>query len=84
MNNIFDSIDEKKLAQAISIVKEIIGPTEAARLEKSFSEQKGKQLASGLSQNDIATVKTFIDNPELLRKVLSTPQGKQIIRKFAK
>lgn len=84
MNNIFDSIDEKKLAKAIELVKEMIGPTEAAKLEKSFSEQKGNQLASNFSQKDMAMVKTFIENPELLRKVLSTPQGKQSIRNITK
>ena len=84
MNNIFDSIDEKKLSQAISLVKEMIGPTEAAKLEKSFSEQKGKQLAAGLNSKDLAMVKTFIENPELLRKVLSTPQGKQAIHNITK
>ena len=84
MNNIFDSIDEKKLSQAISLVKEMIGPTEAAKLEKNLSEQKGQLLAAGLNSKDLAMVKTFIENPELLRKVLSTPQGKQAIRNITK
>ena len=84
MNNIFNSIDEKKLQQAINMVKEMIGPAEAAKLEKSFSEQKGVKLPSNLSASDLAMVKTVIENPELLRKVLSTPQGKQVIRNITK
>ncbi len=84
LNNIFNSIDEKKLKRAIELVKEMIGPAEAAKLERSFNEQKGAQIASTLSANDLAMVKTVIENPELLRKVLSTPQGKHAVSKIIK
>lgn len=84
LNNIFNSIDEKKLKRAIELVKEMIGPAEAAKLERSFNEQKGAQIASTLSANDLAMVKTVIENPELLKKILSTPQGKQAVSKIIK
>jgi len=84
MNNYFDSIDKNKLNDAINAVKEIIGKEEAERLEKAFAQNNGNQFISGLSSDKLAAVKSIIENPALLRKILSTPQGREAITKITK
>ncbi len=84
MNNILNSIDAEKLSLAIKTVKDMIGAEEAAKLEKSFAGSHASRLTEGLSDAELLMVKNVIENPELLRKILSTAKGKEAIGKIIK
>lgn len=80
MSNDFSGIDEAKLQQAVFVLKEILGDKEAAKIEKMFGNKEAPNLK--LSENDLLLVKTVIEKPELLKKMLSTPQAREGFIKF--
>ena len=83
MSNFFDSIDPKKIQEAINVIGECIGPKEAEDMRKMFSGgSNGPEIPPDVSPIQLALIKNIIENPDMLRKVLSSPQGKAIIKQL--
>ena len=84
MNDILGSIDQSKLDSAIALIKNALGKEEAERLEKAFAERNSgvDPLISKYSASELAAVKTIIENPQLLKQILSTPKGREAVSKI--
>lgn len=80
MNNV---PDQEKLRRAIDIIKQALGPQEAARIEQKLATDSGSfGLSPTLSKKDLSIVLPVLDNPEILRRILSSPQGREGLKKI--
>lgn len=83
MADFFDSIDKSRLAEAITLVRQCVGEKEAERLEQSLGEGGNSlKLPPNFGASELALVKSVVENPELLRRLLLSPQGKNLIRQI--
>ena len=84
MNDILGSIDQSKLDAAIALIKNALGKEEAERLEKAFAERNtgAEPLISRYSASELSAVKTVIENPQILKQILSTPKGREAVSKI--
>lgn len=79
MNDIH-GIDEAKMQQAIEMMKQVMGPAEAAKIEKAFSTKGEAKL--NLTEKELKTVKTVIENPEMLKTILSSRKAREILSTY--
>lgn len=81
--NDFAGIDENKLKAAVKILKETLGREEAEKMER-LMESKGGFEGHTFSEKEMKMIKTVIENPEMLRMILSTKQAREGLGKFLK
>ena len=79
MDNIY-GIDETKLEKAVEMLTQVMGKEEAAKIKKLTESDKNIKL--NLTEKEIKTVKTVIENPEMLRTILSSRQAREVLVKF--
>lgn len=79
MNEI-NGIDEVKLQKAIETLKQVLGPAEAAKIEKLFESKSPSNIK--LSEKEMKMVKTVIENPDMLKTILSSRQAREGLSKY--
>ncbi len=79
MNDTY-GIDEAKLEKAIEMLTQVMGPQEAEKIKKLTETNKNMKL--NLSEKEMKTVKTVIENPEMLRTILSSRQAREVLSKY--
>jgi len=80
-----DMPNDAAVQRAVAAAKGALSPEDAAKLER-FSRNKDslRGLTSNLSQRDWAQITKVINDPVLLKRVLSSPQGKNMLHDFLK
>lgn len=79
MNN---NIDPKKIAALLNIVSKKIGvPSE--KLKKELEEGKFDSALSAMSPNDAAKFQQAVNNPQIVEKMMSSPQAKALYEKLS-
>ena len=79
MNN---SIDPKKIASLLNVVSQKIGvPSE--KLKKELEEGKFDSALSAMSPNDAAKFQQAVNNPQIVEKMMSSPQAKALYEKLS-
>ncbi len=79
MSDIY-GIDEKKLQNAVEMMKKVMGPKEAEKIEKIFDSKGDAKL--DLTEKELKTVKTVIENPEMLQTILSSRKAREILSSY--
>ncbi len=79
MNGIY-GIDEEKLEKAIEMLTQVMGSEEAAKIKKLT--ESNKNINFNLSDKEMKTVKTVIENPEMLRTILSSRQAREVLSRY--
>ena len=79
MNGIY-GIDEAKLEKAIEMLTQVMGEEEAAKIKKLT--ESNKNINFNLSEKEMKTVKTVIENPEMLRTILSSRQAREVLSRY--
>jgi len=75
-------IDEKKLEKAIEMLQQVMGKEEAEKI-KNLADSN-KNLKMNLSEKEMKTVKTVIENPEMLRTILSSRKTREVLANYLK
>ena len=79
MNN---NIDPKKIAALLNVVSKKIGvPSE--KLKKELEEGKFDSALSAMSPNDAAKFQQAVNNPQIVGKMMSSPQAKALYEKLS-
>ncbi|WP_294750353.1 hypothetical protein [uncultured Ruminococcus sp.] len=79
MNN---NIDPKKIAALLNVVSKKIGvPSE--KLKKELEEGKFDSALSAMSPNDAAKFQQAVNNPQIVEKMMSSPQAKALYEKLS-
>ena len=79
MNN---NIDPKKIASLLNVVSKKIGvPSE--KLKKELEEGKFDSALSAMSPNDAAKFQQDVNNPQIVEKMMSSPQAKALYEKLS-
>lgn len=73
------------VARAVAAAKSALSAEDAAKIERlSRNKASLQSLTGGLSPKDWAAVQKVMSDPDLLRKVLSSSQGKNALHEFLK
>ncbi len=76
------NIDPNKLSGLLSVVSRKIGvPPE--QLRRELQEGKFDSALSAMDQNDAAKFRQAVSNPQLVEKLMSTPQAKALYKKLS-
>ncbi len=79
MNN---NIDPKKIVALLNVVSKKIGvPSE--KLKKELEEGKFDSALSAMSPNDAAKFQQAVNNPQIVEKMMSSPQAKALYEKLS-
>lgn len=79
MNNNY-GIDEAKLEKAIEMLQQVMGAKEAEKIRNLADSSKN--LKMNLSEKEMKTVKTVIENPEMLRTILSSRKTREVLSNY--
>ncbi len=80
-----DFPNDAAVSRAVSAARGVLSPAEAAKLERLARNKSSlKNLTSGLSERDWNNIMRVMNNPELLRQVLSSPKGKSMLQDLLK
>ena len=77
--NGLNGIDETKLQNAVEMMKQILGKDQAAKIEKLFENKTPGNL--NLSEKELKAVKTIIENPDMLKTILSSRKAREVLMK---
>ena len=75
-------IDEKKLEKAIEMLQQVMGAEEAEKIKNLAASNKNLKI--NLSEKEMKTVKTVIENPEMLRTILSSRKTREVLANYLK
>ena len=77
--------NDASISRAVAAARGNLPAEDVAKLERlARSKESLKGLTSGMSERDWAAVMKVINDPELLRRVMSSPQGKSVLHDFLK
>jgi len=82
MSNNFEGIDKDKLKNASSIISDSISGSGDKINALLNDENKLNELAAKMKPSDMDTIKKLLDNPEMLKMVLSSDKAKENFKKF--
>lgn len=72
----------EKLKAAAEVIKNALGP-KAKGLEALLSDDKAlKELTKKMSPNDLSKLGKLLDNPEMLKMMLSSDKAKEGLKKM--
>lgn len=78
-----DFPNDASVSRAVAAARGVLSAEDAAKLERlARNKDSLKGLTSKLSERDWANVMRVINDPELLKKVLSSPHGKNMLHDF--
>lgn len=73
--------NEETIRRAVDAARSYLSPEDAAKIEKLAQNKEAvSALTSGLSQRDWARVMKVLNDPDLLRKVLTSSRGQAGLR----
>lgn len=77
--------NDAAVSRAVSAARNYLSAEDAAKIEKIAKNKEALQgLTSSLSNRDWANVMRVVNDPDLLRKILSSPQGKSVLHDLLK
>ncbi len=77
--------NDAAVARAVAAARGSLSAEDAAKLERlARNKDSMKGLTSKLSERDWANVMRVINDPDLLKRVLSSSQGKNMLHEFLK
>jgi len=80
--SVFD-MNKEILNEAVNIVKGSMGANAELRLKALLNDPtQVENFFSSLSEKDISTVNAVIKNPQLLKKILSSPKTNQALNEL--
>ncbi len=78
-----DLPNDASVARAVAAARGALSAEDAAKLERlARNKDSLKGLTSKLSERDWANVMRVINDPDLFKKVLSSPHGKNMLHDF--
>ena len=83
-DDILTNIDGEKLQKAAAAVKSTLGNDSGIVDELLSNKEKIAELTSRLSDKEKNMLESLLSNPEMITKMLNTPQGRQALEKFLK
>lgn len=73
------------IARAVEAARRNLSPEDAAKIERlSRSRESLNGLTASMSPGEWATVNRVLNDPDLLRRVLGSSQGKNALHEFLK
>ena len=73
----------EQMRKAVSAARTYLPAADAAKIERLSSDPAAlRQLTAGLSSRDWANVMKVLNDPELLRRVLTSPRGQAGLREI--
>ncbi len=80
-----DFPNDAAVSRAVAAAKGALSAEDAAKLERlARNKDSLKGLTSKLSERDWANVMRIINDPDLMKRVLSSSQGKHMLHDFLK
>lgn len=80
-----DFPNDAAVSRAVAAAKGALSAEDAAKLERlARNKDSLKGLTSKLSERDWANIMRIINDPDLLKRVLSSTQGKHMLHDFLK
>ena len=80
-----DFPNDTAVSRAVAAAKGALSAEDAAKLERlARNKDSLKGLTSKLSERDWANIMRIINDPDLLKRVLSSSQGKHMLHDFLK
>lgn len=80
-----DFPNDAAVSRAVAAAKGALSAEDAAKLERlARNKDSLKGLTSKLSERDWANIMRIINDPDLLKRVLSSTQGKHLLHDFLK
>lgn len=77
-----NNIDPAKLSGLLGVVSRKIG-VPAEQLRRELEEGKFDSAISAMNKNDAAKFRQVVSNPQLIEKLMSTPQAKALYEKLS-
>ncbi len=78
-----DFPNDAAVSRAVAAAKGVLSPEDAAKLEAiARNKESLRGLTSRLSDRDWANVMKIINDPDLLKKALSSPHGRNLLHEF--
>ncbi len=77
-----NSIDPKSLKGLLEVVSKKIGVS-PEKLKSELEAGKFDSALAGMNKNDAAKFQQAVKNPELVEKLMSTPQAKALYKKIS-
>lgn len=79
MNN----FDEQAVKNAVNTAHQVFSAEDCAKIEKLLSDKNATQaILSKLSEKDLNSVATVMNDPNLLKKVLSSPKASESLKRI--
>ena len=80
-----DFPNDAALRRAVSAVRSALSPEEAEKVERlARNKESLNGLTANLSDRDWAQITKVVNDPVLLKRILSSSQGKNVLRDFLK
>lgn len=80
-----DFPNDAAVSRAVAAAKGALSAEDAAKLERiARNKESLKGMTSKLSERDWANIMRIINDPDLLKRVLSSSQGKHMLHDFLK
>ena len=76
------NIDPKQLGGLLSAISKKIGVPQE-QLKSEFEQGKFDSALSAMSPSDAAKYRQAVNNPQLVEKLMSTPQAKALYKKLS-
>lgn len=77
-----NNIDPRKIAALLNVVSKKIG-VPSDKLKKELEEGKFDSALSAMSPNDAAKFQQAVNNPQIVEKMMSSPQAKALYEKLS-
>lgn len=77
-----NNINPKNLEGLLNVVSKKIGVS-PEKLKKELEEGKFDSALSGMNKSDAAKFQQAVNNPQIVEKLMSTPQAKALYKKLS-
>ncbi len=74
--------DPEKLKKAMDTVRSLLGDKAKGLESIIHNEQALNDISKKISPNDLGKLSVLLDNPEMLKKMLSSDKAKEGLKKF--
>lgn len=80
-----DFPNDAAVSRAVSAARGVLSAEDSAKLERlARNKDSLKGLTANMSERDWNNVMKVINDPDLLKRVLASPQGKNLLHDFLK
>ena len=75
--------NDETIRNVVRIAKNILSPADAQKIERLAQDKNAvANLTANLTDKDWAMVNQVMNNPVLLRQILTSSKGKEVLQKF--